>query len=133
MPMTDPIADMLTRIRNGQMAGHKQVRAPHSKIKFGIAKILEKEGYLAGAEVVDAENGRFQDLLLTLKYKGRTPVIREMTRVSKPGRRVYAKAVDLPRIYSDIGIAIVSTPNGLMTNKEASKRRLGGEVICKIF
>lgn len=132
MPMTDPIADMLTRIRNGQMAGHTQVQAPYSKIKFHIANILKVEGYLENVEVTTSERGG-QELTLTLRYEGRRPVIREVKRVSKPGRRVYAKATELPRIYSDIGIAIISTPNGLMTNKEARKRRLGGEVICKVF
>ena len=130
--MTDPIADMLTRIRNGQMARHEQVRAPHSTITMAIAKILQLEGYLA--DVATEKNAAgFEEIVLTLKYDAKKPVIRELKRVSKPGRRVYAKATELPRVYSDIGIAIVSTPNGLMTNKEARRRRLGGEVICEIF
>ncbi|HBU27906.1 TPA: 30S ribosomal protein S8 [Candidatus Uhrbacteria bacterium] len=133
MPMTDPISDMLTRVRNGQMARQKQVRAPYSQLKFAIAKIMEKEGYVQKVEVVEAVNPLFQDLMLTLKYNESQPQIRELKRISKPGRRVYAKATELPRVFSDIGIAIISTPNGVMTNKEARKRRLGGEVLCEIF
>lgn len=131
MPTTDPISDMLTRIRNAQSAGHPTVRMPRSNMKFAIAKILETEGYVDG--VRDVDGAAFPELELTLKYKGRTPVIREMKRVSKPGRRIYTKAKHLPRIYSDIGIAIVSTPNGVMTNKDARRQRLGGEVLCTIF
>lgn len=131
--MTDPISDMLTRVRNGQMARQKQVRAPYSQLKFAIAKIMEKEGYVQKVEVVEAVNPLFQDLMLTLKYNESQPQIRELKRISKPGRRVYAKATELPRVFSDIGIAIISTPNGVMTNKEARKRRLGGEVLCEIF
>ena len=133
MPMTDPISDMLTRVRNGQLARHKEVRAPYSKLKFAIAKIMEKEGYVENVEVTEAANPTFQDLVLTLKYNDSKPQIREMKRVSKPGRRIYAKATELPRVYSDIGIAIISTPSGVMTNKEARKRKLGGEVLCEIF
>lgn len=133
MPMTDPIADLLTRIRNGQMAGIKQIRAPYSKIKFAVSKILEKEDYLDKVDLVESANPKFKELELTLKYKGKVPVIRKLKRVSTPGHRMYAKATELPRVYSDIGIAIISTPNGLMTNKEARKRKLGGEVICEIF
>ncbi|OGL71738.1 30S ribosomal protein S8 [Candidatus Uhrbacteria bacterium RIFCSPLOWO2_01_FULL_53_9] len=131
MTTNDPISDMLTRIRNAQLAGHKTVRVPRSNMKFAIAKILETEGYLA--EVGEAEGTAFPELELTLKYKGRTPIIRELKRVSKPGRRIYTKAKDLPRVYSDIGIAILSTPNGVMTNKDARRQRLGGEVLCTIF
>lgn len=131
--MTDPISDMLTRVRNGQMARHKQVRAPYSTLKFAIAKIMEKEGFLKNVEVVEAANPTFKDLVLTLVYTNKVPRIREMKRISKPGRRMYAKAHELPRVYSDIGIAIISTPSGVMTNKEARKRRLGGEVLCEIF
>lgn len=131
--MTDPIADMLTRVRNGQMARKQQVRAPYSKLKFAIAKILEKEGYVGAVEVTEALNPKFQDIVIGLKYNNNKPQIREMKRISKPGRRIYAKATELPRVYSDIGVAIISTPSGVMTNKEARKRRLGGEVLCQIF
>ena len=133
MQISDPIADMLTRVRNGQLAGHTHVRAPYSKLKFAIAKILEKEGYVESVETVEALNPTFQDIQFTLKYTDKKPTIREMKRISKPGRRIYAKASELPRVYSDLGIAIISTPSGVMTNKEARKRRLGGEVLCQIF
>ena len=132
MPTTDPISDLLTRIRNAQMAGHKTVRIPASKIKYSISKIMEREGYLAKVEL--DESGQFGEIVISLKYKGpKTPAIREMKRVSKPGRRIYAKAKEMPRVYSDIGIAIVSTPSGVMTNKDARRQKLGGEVLCKIF
>ncbi len=131
--MTDPIADMLTRIRNGLLAGKFEVRASYSALKFAIAKILEQEGYVERTEVTPASNPKFQDIVLTLKYNGKQPAIREVKRVSKPGRRVYAKADALPSVRSGIGIAIVSTPNGLMTNKEARRRHLGGEVLCELF
>ncbi len=133
MPTTDPISDLLTRIRNGQMASLKLVRAPHSNVKFAIAKIMEKEGYITDVQVVEAVNSKFKDIEMTLKYDGKRPIIRKLKRISTPGRRMYAKASELPRVFSDIGIAIISTPNGLMTNKDARKRRLGGEVICEIF
>ncbi|NQV12359.1 30S ribosomal protein S8 [Candidatus Uhrbacteria bacterium] len=133
MPTTDPISDLLTRIRNGQMASLKQVRAPYSNIKFAIAKIMEKEGYLSSVKIVEAANSKFKDIEVSLKYEGKRPVIRKLKRISTPGRRMYAKVTELPRVYSDIGIAIISTPNGLMTNKDARKRRLGGEVLCEIF
>ena len=128
--MTDPISDMLTRIRNAAMVNKSMVDLPYSKIKFAIAKILEKENYLQKVESV--EQGNKQVLRLTLKFDDARPVISDLKRVSKPGRRVYAKASELPTVLSNFGIAIISTPNGLMTNKEARKRRLGGEVICEI-
>ena len=128
--MTDPISDMLTRIRNALGAKKREVLVPHSKIKFSIAKILEKEGYIEGVELVD--KGKFSFLNLKLKYDSIGPSIKLISRISKPGRRVYAKSNELPRPLSDIGIAIISTPNGLMTNKEARVRKLGGEIICEI-
>lgn len=133
MSTTDPISDLLTRIRNGQLASLKQVRAPFSNVKFAIAKIMEKEGYVGSVNVVASANSKFKDIELSLKYEGKKPRIRKIKRISKPGRRVYAKVTELPRVYSDIGIAIISTPNGLMTNKDARKRKLGGEVVCEIF
>ncbi len=128
--ITDPISDMLTRIRNAQAVKKREVFLPFSKMKFAIAKILEKEGYLSAVEE-NAESGR-PLLSLSLKYDHAHPAINLVRRVSKPGRRVYAKAGELPRVMSDTGLAIVSTSNGLMTNKEARARRLGGEVICEI-
>lgn len=127
---TDPIADMLTRIRNASMARKPEVRLPYSNLKFAIAKILAQEGYVASFEkIADAK----PEIRIGLKYLGREPAVRTITRVSKPGRRVYSQYETLPRVLSDHGIAIVSTSQGIMTNKEARKRRLGGEVLCEVF
>lgn len=128
---TDPISDMLTRIRNASLVKKAEVALPSSKIKFAIAKILEKTGYLAGVD--ESEIGRQRTLRLRLKYENGQSVVHQIRRVSTPGRRVYSGATELPRVLSGIGIAIISTPNGLMTNREARKRKLGGEVICEIF
>ncbi|MBM5789554.1 30S ribosomal protein S8 [Candidatus Parcubacteria bacterium] len=128
--MTDPISDMLARIRNAQAVHKTELTFPFSRIKFAIGKILEAEGYVAKAEQVNV--GKFPALRVELKYDRKQPAIRMIRRISKPGRRVYAKSGELPRVLSDLGIAIISTPNGLMTNKEARARRLGGEVICEI-
>jgi small subunit ribosomal protein S8 len=127
---TDPISDMLTRIRNAQAVRKSEVFVPHSRLKFAIAKILEREGYVVRVEESE-QNGR-PALKISLKYQNTRPAIRALRRVSRPGRRLYAKAGELPRVLSDLGLAIVSTPNGLMTNKEARARKLGGEVICEI-
>lgn len=128
--ITDPISDMLTRIRNAQAVHKREVVMPYSKVKFAIAKILEKEGYVEG--VGQIEQGKFPALRIGLKYRDRFPAIQNLRRVSKPGQRIYTKSAELPKVLSDFGIAIISTPNGLMTNKEARARRLGGEVICEI-
>lgn len=128
--ITDPISDMLARIRNAQAVRKAELTLPFSKVKFHIAKILEKEGYVGTVE--EKTEGKFPQLRIALKYANREPRIRMIKRVSKPGLRVYAKSDELPRVLSDIGIAIISTPNGLMTNKEARVRHLGGEVICEI-
>ncbi|HLD21015.1 MAG TPA: 30S ribosomal protein S8 [Patescibacteria group bacterium] len=128
--MTDPISDMLTRIRNAQAVRKADVTLPYSKIKFAIAKILEKEGYVARASEV--REAKFPLIRLELSYEENQPKIHMVRRVSRPGARIYAKSTELPTVLSNIGIAIVSTPNGLMTNKEARSRHLGGEVICEI-
>ena len=128
--MTDPISDMLTRIRNAQAVRKADVVLPYSKIKFAIAKILEKEGYVARASEV--REAKFPLIRLELSYEENQPKIHMVRRVSRPGARIYAKSTELPTVLSNIGIAIVSTPNGLMTNKEARSRHLGGEVICEI-
>ena len=128
--ITDPISDMLTRIRNAQSVKKLDVVLPYSNIKFHIAKILEKEGYVQSVEVVN--QAKFLMLKIVLKYLNKRPTIQSIDRVSKPGRRVYVKSGNLPHVLSGIGIAIISTPNGLMTNKEARARHLGGEVICEI-
>jgi small subunit ribosomal protein S8 len=126
----DPISDMLTRIRNAQLVKKTEVVLPYSKIKFAIAKILEGEGFITGVERV--ENANLPFLRVGLVYEEGRPKITNIKRVSKPGNRVYAKSNELPRVLSDFGIAVVSTPNGLMTNKEARSRHLGGEVICEV-
>ena len=128
--MTDPISDMLARIRNALAAKKVDILLPHSKVKFHIAKILQNEGYVTNVEEIS--DGKFVQLHIGLKYTDNQPGIQVIKRISKPGRRVYAKSDELPRVLSDIGIAIISTPNGLMTNKEARTRRLGGEVICEV-
>ncbi len=127
--MTDPIADMLTRIRNSSAAHRVEVSLPFSKVKFAVAKILEKSGYLAGVE--SKEDTR--ELVLKLRYDGRAPAFESVRRVSKPGRRVYSKAGELPTVRSGNGMAIVSTSQGIMTNIEAKARKLGGEIICEIY
>lgn len=128
--MTDPISDMLTRIRNASAVRKPEVRVPYSKLKLAIAKILSAEGYLAGIEKISTGHG---ELRLELKYEDGQAKIRNLRRVSKPGRRLYSGHGDLPRVLSDRGIAIVSTSQGVMTNKEARKRKLGGEVLCEVF
>ncbi|MCH8049104.1 30S ribosomal protein S8 [Patescibacteria group bacterium] len=130
--MTDPISDMLTRIRNASMVGKRSIELPHSKIKFAIAKILQREGYVGTVERF--EDGNKLMLRVGLQYNDTDmPAISSVKRISKPGRRVYVKADKIPQVRSGFGFAIISTPNGLMTNSEARKRRLGGEVICEVF
>ncbi len=128
--MTDPIADMLTRLRNAAMVRKQDVVLPLSRMKFEIAKILEKEGYVTAVEKSDAHHGQ---LKLKVRYDENGPVIRDIKRISKPGLRVYATKAELPRVLNGQGIAIVSTSAGLMTNKEARKRGLGGEVVCEVY
>lgn len=127
---TDPISDLLTRIRNAQDARHDDLQLPSSRMKFAIAKILEREGYVSS--VSEQADGVKKTLSIGLKYDGKEPAIRSLKRISTPGRRVYRGADELPRPLSDIGIAIVSTSAGLMTNKDARRRKLGGEVLCEI-
>jgi small subunit ribosomal protein S8 len=126
----DPIADFLTRIRNAQAARHETVETPSSKLKYRVAKILESEGYVSN--VSETADGAKKMLTVTLKYENSTPKIQSIRRVSKPGLRVYRKSNELPRVMSDIGFAIISTSAGVMTNKEARRRKLGGEVLCEI-
>jgi len=137
--MTDPIADMLTRIRNASAVGKETVVLPMSKIKYGIAQILEREGHIAKVEVVKTESKKngsavFDELKIILKYKkDNRPAITSLKRISKPGRRVYASKEKLPRVLNNLGLAIISTSRGLLTNKEAAKAGIGGEVICEIY
>jgi small subunit ribosomal protein S8 len=128
--LSDPIADMLTRIRNAAQAKHTNVRVPVSKIKLEIAKILHEEGYIRGFQLV----GKGRDVRIRLKYdEHREPIIQGLKRVSKPGRRVYAGKEELPRVLGGLGVSIVSTSQGVMTAKEARKRGIGGEVIGHIW
>jgi small subunit ribosomal protein S8 len=137
--MTDPIADMLTRIRNASIIGKPEVLVPMSKLKHNIAKILVSTHWLEKVEVVamPVQKNRsqaFNELKLTLRYKENgQPVITSLKRISKPSRRVYVNSKELPRVLNNMGLAIISTPQGLMTNKEAGKKKLGGEVICEIY
>jgi small subunit ribosomal protein S8 len=133
--MTDPIADMLTRLRNANSAYHEAVSMPHSKLKGHIAEILKQEGYIAGFKVVDAPEGMPGRVLqLDLKYgPNRERSIAGVRRVSKPGLRVYAKANGMPRVLGGLGTAIISTSNGLLTDKQAAKRGVGGEVLAYIW
>jgi small subunit ribosomal protein S8 len=130
--VTDPIADMLTRIRNAVAVGHERVAMPSSKMKVNIARILVAEGFIDRYEVV--ENGHRKQLELVLRYaERRRPVIEGLKRVSRPGHRVYAGATELPRVQGGLGVAVVSTSQGLMPDREARKRRLGGEILCEVW
>lgn len=129
--MTDPIADFLTRVRNAQMAKKGSMTVPASRLKFEIAKILEREGYV-GTVSEDRTTSR-PTITVHLKYTDGVPAIRMVRRVSTPGRRLYTSAKELPCVFSDLGIAIISTSSGVMTNKEARKRSLGGEILCEVF
>lgn len=137
MTISDPIGDMLTRIRNGVMAGNTLVAMPSSKIKASIAEILKSEGFIDGYEVVDDENEIFQTLRLRLKYVGerrrRQSVIAGLERISKPGRRVYSKKREIPWVLSGLGITILSTPKGVMSGRRARKLGVGGEILCKVW
>ena len=137
MTVSDPIADMLTRIRNGAMAGHSVVAMPSSKVKEEIARILQEEGYLEGFEVVDGKADRSKVLRLQLKYIGerrhRRPIITDLQRVSRPGCRVYTSKDEIPWVLSGIGIAILSTPKGIMTGQRARRVGVGGEILCKVW
>ena len=132
--MTDPIADLLTRIRNAIMAGHKVVEAPTSKLKKEIARILHEKGYILSYKETE-EEGKRGTLKIALKYNPRSkqPAIKGIRRVSRPGLRKYAGVEDMPRVLNGLGIAIVSTSKGLMTDKEARKENIGGEVLCYVY
>jgi small subunit ribosomal protein S8 len=134
MPVTDPIADMLTRVRNANTAMHDTVSMPSSKLKEALAKILVQEGYIAGFNVNDNPNGPGKTLEIELKYSvDRNRTISGIKRVSKPGLRVYSAADRLPRVLGGLGVAVLSTSQGLMTDKEARKRHVGGEVLCFVW
>lgn len=131
MTMQDPVADMLTRIRNGQMARHVSVSMPSSKIKVAIARVLQDEGYIDGFEV-GTEDGHRQ-LTIRLRYHDGVPVIEELKRVSRPGLRRYRGREDLPKVRGGLGVAIVSTSSGVMTDRAARARGIGGEVLCTVY
>ena len=134
MTMTDPIADMLTRIRNANTAMHDSVRMPSSKLKVSLAKILEREGYIGGFNVVTNDGKPGSTLEITMKYAdNRARTISGIQRVSKPGLRVYTAADRLPRVLGGMGVAVLSTSEGLLTDKEARQRRVGGEVLCYVW
>jgi small subunit ribosomal protein S8 len=132
--MTDPIADLLTRIRNAIMAGHKVVEAPASNLKKEVARILFEKGFILSYKVVEGE-GPQGILKIALKYnsKSKKPAIKEIQRVSRPGLRQYTGFEDMPRVLNGLGIAIISTSKGLMTDKEAKKEKIGGEVLCYVY
>ncbi len=131
MPVTDTIADFLTRIRNAGAARHKVVNVPNSKLKLAIAMILKDQGYIQNFEVID--DGVQGTLRITMRYYKRQPVIKEIRRFSKPGRRIYAPADKLPRVKNGLGVAIISTSKGVLTDKQAKKLNVGGEVLCTIW
>lgn len=132
--MTDPIADMLTRIRNAQAVKKPEVTVPYSKFKHQLAELLVREGWLAGTQTIPSAKGNFSELLLQLKYaKSGRPAMMKLTRVSTPGRRVYTGTKRLPYVLNGFGMAVVSTSSGLMTNIEARKKGVGGEVVCEIY
>ncbi len=135
MTMTDPIADMLTRVRNASQAYHDTAVMPHSKIKVGIAEILASEGYIAGWDVNEPAEGEVgKTLSITLKYgQNRERSLAGVRRISKPGLRVYAKSTNLPKVLGGLGIAIISTSTGLMTDKQAHGQKVGGEVLAYVW
>jgi len=131
MPVTDTVSDFLTRIRNAAQAKHKETEVPASKLKLAIAKILKEQGYISDYEFIDDNlQGKIK---VTLRYYKRQPAIKELKKVSKPGRRIYAPAGRLPRVKNGLGIAIISTSKGVMTDKQARVSNVGGEILCTIW
>tara|TARA_B100000575_G_scaffold285196_1_gene280184 strand:+ start:223 stop:618 length:396 start_codon:yes stop_codon:yes gene_type:complete len=131
MSLSDPIGDMIARVKNAQARNHKKVELPSSNFKTKIAEILKNEGFIKDCKIID--DGKKPVLTLELKYHSGNPVINNFERVSKPGRRIFSSADSLPRINNGLGIAIVSTPKGVMTDIDARKQKIGGEIICKVF
>ncbi len=131
MNLTDPIADMLTRIRNANAAKHATVAVPFSRIKESIANILKNEGYIVDYEIKEEKNKK--DIVVTLKFVDGEEVVKGLRRISKPGRRVYSSVDNLPKVLGGLGIAIVSTPKGVLTDKECRKHSVGGEVLCYVW
>ena len=132
MSLTDPIGDMLARIKNSQLRNHKKVEMPSSNFKMKIADVLKNEGYIKDFFIEKTINNKVS-LRISLKYYEGDPVIKEIKRVSKPGRRVYSRANSIPRVMNGLGLAILSTPKGVMSDVEARKQNVGGEIICRVF
>ena len=132
MNLVDPIGDMLTRIRNGQMRSLNKIKIPFSNFRFKILDVIKKEGYIIDF-YLDENKEKLKTIIVVLKYYEGEPVIKEIKRVSKPGRRVYSRAVSIPKIKNGLGVAILSTSKGVMSDSEAIKNNLGGEIICRIF
>ena len=132
MSLSDPIGDMIARLKNAQVRSHKKVVLPSSKFKIKIADVLKNEGFIINYKVSENE-GNKPDLEINLKYNYGSPVISTIERVSKPGRRIFSSAESLPKINNGLGIAIISTPKGVMTDVDARKQKVGGEIICKVF
>ncbi len=132
MSMSDPLGDMLTRIRNAQRSRHAACVAPASKLRANVLEALRREGYIRGFKLEEVREGIAQ-LRIELKYMEGEPVIKEIHRVSKPGRRVYSKIKELPRVYAGLGVSILSTPRGVLSDAEARAANVGGEVLCRVF
>ena len=132
MSLVDPIGDMLTRIRNGQMRTLNNIDVPYSNFRSKILEVLKKEGYIIDFKINESKN-KIKSIQVKLKYYDGQPVIKEIKRISKPGRRVYSKATSIPKVLNGLGLAILSTSKGVMSDVEATKNNLGGEIICRIF
>jgi small subunit ribosomal protein S8 len=132
MSFSDPLGDMLTRIRNGQMAGLETISMPASRLRTNVLDVLQREGYIRGYFEEELRAG-IRELRVELKYDNGKPVIREINRISRPGRRIYAKIADLPKVYNGLGISILSTPRGVLSDTEARTANVGGEVLCRVF
>ena len=132
MSLSDPLGDMLTRIRNGQKAGKATIVSPASKVRASVLDVLKREGYIRSYQQSDGDSGGIE-FRIELKYHEGHPVIREISRVSRPGRRVYSKVTEIPRFFNGLGISILSTPRGVMSDNEARAANVGGEVLCRVF
>lgn len=132
MALSDPLGDLLTRIRNGQRAKKNVVTSPASKLRSNVLEVLQREGYIRGYSQAEQRKG-LSELTIELKYHNGSPVIQKIQRVSKPGRRVYAKVAELPSVYNGLGISILSTPRGVLSDGEARREHVGGEILCQVF
>ena len=132
MSLSDPIGDMIARIKNAQLRNKKKVELPSSSFKFKIAEVLKKEGFIIDCKTNERENNKIA-LEIDLKYNSGSPVISTIERISKPGRRVYSRATSIPKVMNGLGLAILSTPKGVMSDIEARKNNIGGEIICRVF